>query len=542
MWKGLVGSITLSALLASGSCTSTNNTNGAPTASISGASETAELPSIRLYLLSNVAGALEPCGCSKDQLGGADHFAALLSKERDSAKSRLILGAGPLFFQDPALPKVGATQAQWKAEALAQVSKRVGVAAWSFAANDFAAGADGLKKLQESSGIKFVAANLKGDPSIVTSSVVQDAAGVSIGIVGVAEPAGGLQSAGAAAEALKKETAALRAKGARIVVALAAMNRGEALRLVDENPDLDVLVVGAPSQTGDHNDTPKSPQLLGDTIVVETSNHLQTVAVLDLYVREKEGSTGRIKLVDGGGLTRAEEDLSLGRQIRDLENRINGWEKDKNVNKADLDARRRELDKLRRQKADLALVQQSPPQGSFFKYSLVEVRDKLGEDPEVGADILSYYKRVNDHNREAFKDRTPQAPGEGQASYIGIEKCSSCHQEEKAVWDKTAHAHAYPTLQKKFVEYNLDCVGCHVTGYDRPGGSTVTHTAALENVQCETCHGPGSLHAADPSKKGLVQQKPDPKSCVSECHHSPHVEGFDAAAKTLLILGPGHGR
>ena len=106
------------------------------------------------------------------------------------------------------------------------------------------------------------------------------------------------------------------------------------------------VVVGAPSQTGDHNDTPKSPQLLGDTIVVETSNHLQTVAVLDLYVREKEGSTGRIKLVDGGGLTRAEEDLSLGRQIRDLENRINGWEKDKNVNKADLDARRR-LDHLR---------------------------------------------------------------------------------------------------------------------------------------------------------------------------------------------------
>lgn len=542
MWKGLVGSITLSALLASGSCTSTNNTNGAPSASISGASEVKDVPSIRLYLLSNVAGALEPCGCSKDQLGGADHFAALLGKERESAKTRMIVGAGPLFFQDPVLPKDGATQAQWKAEALAQVSKRVGVAAWGLSANDFAAGTDALKKLQQSSGISFVAANLQGDPALVSSSVMKDASGVLVGIVGVAEPAGGLQASGAAVDALKKETAALRAKGARIVVALAAMNRGEALRLVDAIPDLDVLVVGAASQTGDHNDAPKSPQLLGDTIVVETSNHLQTVAVLDLYLHEKDGSAGRIKLADGGGLTRAEEDLSLGRQIRDLETRINGWEKDKNVNKVDLDARRKELEKLRRQKSDLALVNEAPPQGSFFKYTLVEVREKLGEDADVGADILSYYKRVNEHNRVAFKDRVPQAPSEGQPSYIGIEKCSSCHQEEKAVWDKTAHAKAYPTLQKKFVEYNLDCVGCHVTGYDRPGGSTVTHTAQLENVQCETCHGPGSLHAADPTKKGLVLQKPEPKSCVSECHHSPHVEGFDAAAKTLLILGPGHGR
>ena len=34
------------------------------------------VPTLRLYLVSNLAGALEPCGCVKDMLGGVDHFAA----------------------------------------------------------------------------------------------------------------------------------------------------------------------------------------------------------------------------------------------------------------------------------------------------------------------------------------------------------------------------------------------------------------------------------------------------------------------------------
>ena len=83
-------------------------------------------------------------------------------------------------------------------------------------------------------------------------------------------------------------------------------------------------------------------------------------------------------------------------------------------------------------------------------------------------------------------------------------------------------------------------MSCHVTGYDKPGGSTVTHVEKLQNVQCEDCHGPGSLHARDPGKKDLIVAKPKADMCLS-CHHPPHVDGFDAKAKMRLILGPGHG-
>src|SRR5437763_597661 len=58
-------------------------------------------PTVRVYVLSDLAGALEPCGCQKDMLGCVDHFAALVSKERDKAPNSLVVAAGPTFFEDP---------------------------------------------------------------------------------------------------------------------------------------------------------------------------------------------------------------------------------------------------------------------------------------------------------------------------------------------------------------------------------------------------------------------------------------------------------
>src|SRR5688572_11598974 len=55
---------------------------------------------VRLFLLSDVAGALEPCGCVKDQLGGMDHLGALVAGDKDGAKATRVLASGPLFFLD----------------------------------------------------------------------------------------------------------------------------------------------------------------------------------------------------------------------------------------------------------------------------------------------------------------------------------------------------------------------------------------------------------------------------------------------------------
>src|SRR5688572_14898506 len=79
----------------------------------------ARTPSVRLYIMSTVAGAMEPCGCRKDMLGGIDHAAALLASEAKAAPDRLVLAAGPLFFQEPTLASERREQDLWKAEAMA---------------------------------------------------------------------------------------------------------------------------------------------------------------------------------------------------------------------------------------------------------------------------------------------------------------------------------------------------------------------------------------------------------------------------------------
>ena len=503
-------------------------------------------PTLRLYLVSTPAGMLEPCGCTKDQLGGIDHLAAHIASEGKSAKGYVVLGAGPLLFDEPVVKGDETTQATWSAEAMAAAMKDIGLVAWAPGANDWATGAEALGRYRDQSGAALLAANLKGAPGAV-SSVVREVAGLKVGVVGVADPKGrtGGYPEGVSAtpplEAIKAAIEDVKKQGARILVGLAALPRGEALRLADSVPELHVLVVGKPSESGHTNDLPKPPVLAGSTLVVEAANHLQSVGMVDLFIGgDAKDAKAPIVFKDAGGVAKAEEILSLSSRIRELEARINNWENDKTVKAEDVKARKADLERLRAERAKLE-APGPPVSGSFFRYSLVEVREKLGTEKGVADRLLAYYKRVNEHNKTAFADRKPEPPAKGEASYMGVEACTECHDEERKVWDESKHAKAYETLQKDFKEYNLDCVSCHVTGYGKPGGSTVVHVEKLMDVQCEECHGPGSLHAKDPGKKGLITVKPDPQSCVSQCHHPPHVEGFDPVAEMKNILGPGHG-
>jgi hypothetical protein len=151
-----------------------------------------------------------------------------------------------------------------------------------------------------------------------------------------------------------------------------------------------------------------------------------------------------------------------------------------------------------------------------------------------------YYKRVNDHNRKLFADRSPKPPGEGQASYVGVNACTECHEEAVTFWKQTGHAGAYKTLSDDHKEFNLDCVSCHVTGYERPGGSTVTFVENLKDVQCEECHGPGSRHVKT-EDTDFITLRPEKSSC-EKCHHPPHVtDDWSADDAWSHVVGKGHG-
>jgi hypothetical protein len=143
---------------------------------------------------------------------------------------------------------------------------------------------------------------------------------------------------------------------------------------------------------------------------------------------------------------------------------------------------------------------------------------------------------------KAFKtDKTKAAAAKAAgADYVGINKCRMCHLKEYKSWQETKHANALAALKtapdttvaamasKLHVELkgkpseSDDCVICHVTGFHLPGGypaADSAKTAAVTNVTCEACHGPGSKHVSAPlaEKKKLINRNVTANLCT-QCH------------------------
>ncbi|HET9960424.1 MAG TPA: multiheme c-type cytochrome [Polyangiaceae bacterium] len=499
-------------------------------------SESAQVPSLRLVLLSSVAGALEPCGCVKDMLGGIDHAAAYLSSSKGPPS--LVLGAGPMLFMDPVLHPERRTQDVWKAETMNRSLASMGLKVWAPAVNDFAAGSEELARIA-ALGARPLSANLKSQGLALEGHKLFRVGGVSVGVAAASAPKHLGKSPpgvelGEVESALQQQARELAQKGAQLRVVLLALPRGEALRVIEKVPDFQIALIGKAVDQGESNDPVTPTTRVGNTLVVESPNHLQGFYVVDLFLRD-----GKFELENGDA--RSDERAALEVRIRELEQRIAQAEATGNVQRSDLDARRADLTKLRDQRARLT-GSSRPAHGSYYQARLVEVRESLGTDPGQTAQLSEYYKRVNEHNRVAFRDRVPAAPAADESGYVGVQVCGACHTQALAVWQKTRHSRAYETLVAGSKQYNLDCVGCHVTGYEKPGGSTVAHVGNLASVQCEVCHGPGSRHIASVSDKTLIVAKPDPGLCAANCHHEPHVHpSWNVAAALPKIIQPGHG-
>ncbi len=496
------------------------------------------VPSVRLYLMSTLAGAMEPCGCRKDMLGGIDHAAALLAAEAPNAPQRLLLATGSMFFQEPQLDGERREQDLWKAETLATSLADLGLAAWVPGQNDFAAGPAELGKLAAQARARLLGAGVDLGEARATGTAVFDVGPYKVGVAGVGVGVG-QNAAEDPARALEQAAAALTSAGAQIRIALLSAPRGEGLRLAEKVPGFDVVALGKSVESGDANDAAFPPALVGQTLVVQAPNHLQALAYVDLFVEGDDFS-----FEDAVGIEAAERRASVKSRVADLEARLARSGADGKPNEGLAAALSAELGRSRADLAELERNAATPPQtkGSVFRYAELLVREARGSDPGVAKRMSEYYRRVNDHNKVALQSRWPAPVPLGGSGYVGQQACGFCHQDASRFWKSTQHAGAYETLSREFKEYNLDCVSCHVTGYERPGGSTVTHVDKLKNVQCEACHGAGQLHATSGGDTSLITLKPAESVCRG-CHHSPHVaDDWELGTAWNKIVGEGHGK
>lgn len=152
---------------------------------------------------------------------------------------------------------------------------------------------------------------------------------------------------------------------------------------------------------------------------------------------------------------------------------------------------------------------------------------------------------------KAFKAnrKTKVAATSAGAEYVGNDRCRLCHLPQHTAWSTTPHARALEVLATapdstvakfaKRLKVKVDgkpaeseaCVVCHVTGWKLPGGypsaDSLRH-AALGNVTCESCHGPGSRHvrAALADKKKTINGAPSVNMCL-QCHVPALSPGFN---------------
>lgn len=160
---------------------------------------------------------------------------------------------------------------------------------------------------------------------------------------------------------------------------------------------------------------------------------------------------------------------------------------------------------------------------------------------EAGAPGLAFAGQPNSPDLPSSPD-SPDSADEGDPPYyLGSPACRACHAEiyerftrssKKAVtWQQVEKMQ--PKLSP---EEQQTCFRCHATGYGQRGGFvSYAQTPDLSDVGCETCHGPGSRHAAQ-RDKAHIQRKPDMETCYS-CHTPDRNQrsGF-----TPLLYGGAH--
>jgi peroxiredoxin len=118
--------------------------------------------------------------------------------------------------------------------------------------------------------------------------------------------------------------------------------------------------------------------------------------------------------------------------------------------------------------------------------------------------------------------------------YSGNDVCGVCHEKEYATWQYTAHATAFDTLVTHTANRRTDCIGCHVVGFEEPGGYDFKRQAIhLENVGCESCHGRGGPHLTPnfvPNAEDAEDGTRDFEQVCATCHNPKHSLGFDYAS------------
>jgi predicted CXXCH cytochrome family protein len=161
------------------------------------------------------------------------------------------------------------------------------------------------------------------------------------------------------------------------------------------------------------------------------------------------------------------------------------------------------------------------------------------------------------NDKIVFRDREPfNQPVAAAAGFVGYydtvtkqTTCGNCHADFQGNWSQTAHAKAWSTLTAN-ANKAATCEGCHTVtakgnaAITTPGGYDGVKSAVYQDVQCESCHGPGLAHVEGVGQGTIVR----PLAKVSmtgtgtcgDCHsgaHQPFAEEWKDSEHAVVPTG-----
>ena len=500
-------------------------------------------PGATLLFLSGLKGYTEPCGCTLDLvLGGIDRITGFATTLQAQTKSTAVVAAGDFLFERETLEEAGREQELRKADLLMEAATVMGLRATALGSRDLAAGVDFFLGKMKSAKVEVLAANVTlasgapvGPPYLLLTVGAERIALIGVtppeSIAAVAELKAGPAKAGieASLQALK------RLPAAEAPTAVAVLFSGDivaARQQLDGLAGVDFVIIGK-----DPRETDESEQL-GSAVTLEAYDQGRYLGRLKLvgagsgpWKNARVGSEAERKRLDQIIATTEGQLASMPKPA--------AGEAEPPIAKAlrgKLDGYVAERKKLSAAAPVFVATERN------YLFEPVAMKPGYPVAPVVSEAMLRYNEALKAINLKKVEEIAPVP--EGSASYVGVVECQKCHTTEHAFWKTTQHGHAIDTLRERNKEFDRSCIGCHVTGYQEPGGSVLGNLRGLENVQCEQCHGPGSNHIKNPSLvnvPGGVHREVKEAACLT-CHVEDHSPDFDFDTYLPRVVGPGHGR
>jgi hypothetical protein len=518
---------------------------------------------IALLYSSNLRGEYEHCGCPEHPIGGLVRRATFVDRARAESDGVLIVDAGDTLLPaetpiETFLPPL-ASELERRARVILGAYARMGVHAFLPAEGDLRVGPARLRRLLKEFHLPAVASNLTdgaGRPFFERDRLVT-IAGVRVGIFGVVMPQKAdralwdrwrpMRAADPTVTA-RAEVTSLGARGAQMVVALVHLGAPEVVaRFLQDVPGITWAVAG---HIGAELAT---PEMLGGARLLEATSEGRLAGRLDIHV------------IDGGmTFTDRGERAQLLAQVDDGKSQLAD-----NARRAaeDPNGRMRDFYLVRRKSITDALVRAAEAarklpaavHGSWYENRILPLDESFPDHPGV-AQLIAAYNAENTRRAAAglpvgIEMRDPHAPAPAAihsaapptpappSTYAGGVACAGCHERAWRFFQTTKHARALAALAKGHRDRDPTCVGCHTTGFLLPGGTAniLEATQRLQNVGCESCHGPGLEHVTSADKKGTTHLQVEMTTCLG-CHTADRTNGeFDYERFRRAILGAGHG-